>query len=126
MVINKGLIIILVSLVSGCAGLKIKDPDQVNLQESLVPILYCPSPPRVERPALPIETITNIDNKDPGIVAKKYKATIKALQGYSIQLEEALKSYDEASKAYEDLRKRFKQKVNAGEFDSVPEKTPSE
>lgn len=118
--VRRILLITLIALVSGCAQLGIKDPDLV-VQESLVPILYCPAPPKIERPALPIETLTDVDNQNPGLVAKKYKATIKALQGYSVELEEILKSYDESAAAYEELRKRFKEKERAGEFDSVPE-----
>lgn len=120
----RNLVFVLVALapifISGCATFAGEGKSgKLTVQESLVPILYCPKPPEVEKPTLPIESLTDLDKSSPGTVAKKYKATVKTLQGYANQLEESLKSYEEAHDAYEDLRKKFKQQSDAGEFDSI-------
>lgn len=89
----------------GCAG-------QVKIRTETIevykPILYCPAPnwEAIDRPvALAIEGITA--DSTPGEVAKRYKATVKQLQGYSKRLETSLTRYDKTHEAYETLRMEF-------------------
>lgn len=97
------LLIILLIILFGCAEKRVLD-----IQEVKVPILYCPKPAVVERPSLPIINIREMDT--PGEVAKKYKATVKVLQDYSIQLEEIVKSYNDVNMSYEELRSKMETK----------------
>lgn len=89
----------------GCGGQEIRLKNEV--QEVFVPMLYCPAPPGLERPVLPIHTMTPEQAADPGYVAKAYKASMVLLQGYAHELEQALDSYNEANAAYDELRKKF-------------------
>jgi len=76
--------------------------------EVFKPILYCPAPKweDINRPdILPIDGIS--DDSSPGEVAKRYKATVKELQGYVRRLELSLEKYDATNSAYEQLRQQF-------------------
>lgn len=95
----------LVVLVSGCAGKQIRIRSEV--QEVQVPLLYCPAPPELNQPVLPIQEMTEEQKADPGEVAKYYKATVRALLGYVGELEKALDSYDATNEAYDELRNKF-------------------
>lgn len=92
---------------------------RTEVQEQFVPLLYCPAPKweGLERPELPIDGITAEDS--PGEVAKRYKATVRALQDHARRLERALEEYDTTNETYEELRKRFteewKQEFHDGE-----------
>lgn len=89
------------SALTGCGFFKptIKD----NTQEVKVGILYCPAPPDVRRPTLPIETMP--ESSPDGEVVKNYKATIAALQGYVKELEAIIEKYDEAAKNSQPIKK---------------------
>lgn len=99
LIMKIGILIILFVLLFGCAE------KRLDIQEVKVPILYCPKPSVIERPSLSIVTITEDDTA--GEVAKKYKATIKVLQDYSIRLEEVVKSYNDVNMSYEELRNKL-------------------
>ena len=95
----------LIVFVSGCAGKQIRIRSEV--QEVHVPLLYCPAPPELSQPALPIHSMTPEQLLDEGEVAKHYKATVRILLGYVGELETALESYDATNEAYDELRQRF-------------------
>ena len=93
-------------VLTGCGNQNVKE---IEIQEVKVPFLYCPAPPRVERPSLIINTLSPSDLTDPGKVAQAYKASFIQIRGYTQNLEEILEQYNETSKAYEDLRKQMKE-----------------
>ena len=95
-------------LLAGCGTAPIKVNTEVK--ETLVPVLYCPAPPVVERPDLPIHQMTDEQLKEDGAIAKHYKATVKSLLGYSEELEKALKKYNEINEAYDEERKKLEAK----------------
>lgn len=96
---------VLVLLLSGCAGKQIRIRSEV--QEVQVPLLYCPAPAEMTQPLLPIHQMTPDQLADEGEVAKHYKATVRVLLGYIGELETSLKSYDATNEAYDELRKKF-------------------
>jgi hypothetical protein len=87
----------------GCGSDRIK----TEVQEVLVPIVYCPAPPVIERPTLSIHKMNARQTNHPGEVVKHYKATVKELQGYSIQLERVIEQYGETSKSYEEIKQEL-------------------
>jgi hypothetical protein len=94
----------------GCKEKTIK----TEVQKQYVDVLYCPAPPEINRPALPIHTMTPDQKKSDGEVVKHYKATVKTLQGYAVELETIVDKQKEINKAYEDKKK---------ELESSPEPT---
>jgi len=98
------IIIAMIILLSGCGSTPIKFTTEVK--EIYVPVIYSPAPPVIERPELPIHQMSEEELKQDGIVAKYYKATVKALIGYSRELEKALAGFDKINKTYEEERKR--------------------
>ena len=60
--------------------------------DKLVPV-EAAQPPITPRPVLPIEQLTETQKADEGEVAKAYKATVKALEGYATQLEIIIEGY---------------------------------
>lgn len=99
---------VLLSLV-GCGADPIKFTTDVK--ETLVPVLYSPKPPVIKQPELPIHQMTEAQEKEDGEVAKYYKATVKVLMGYSVELQKALDEYDKINKAYETKRKQIEAKI---------------
>jgi len=97
-----------VILLTGCFSNPIKVKTEV--QETLVPMLYSPAPPVIDRPELLIHKMTDEELKQAGMVAKYYKATIKTLIGYAQELEAALAEYDKINKSYEEERKKLEAK----------------
>lgn len=94
----------------GCADtVRIKS----DTQEVFVPIIYCPEPPEIKRPALPIHNMTPEQEKQPGEVAKNYKATVKALQGYSVELEKVMRQYRESNTSYDELKAKIENEWRA-------------
>lgn len=98
-----------VIFLTGCGANTITVKTEV--QESLVTVMYCPAPPEVLRPALPIHQMTEEQAKQDGEVAKHYKATIRTLMGYSQELEKSLSEFDKINKAYEEKRKQIEAEV---------------
>lgn len=92
----KRLVLILTVMISACASTGIKQPDVVK-----VPVLFCPAPSEYHRPDMPIEQMTDNQKQSPGEVAKRYKATIKALQGYISELETQLDNYKKIHDSYD-------------------------
>ena len=88
-----------VILLAGCST--IKDDNSAPVVQK-VPVVYCPAPLPFERPVLPIEDDT-IEAANPGEIAKKYKATVKTLQGYIKELEMQLENYKNVNKEYESM-----------------------
>ena len=75
------LIIMLLMLLAGCAT-----APQIEYR-----VADYPQPPVIERPALPVETITK--EMTPGEVIQKHRETIIVLEGYAQKLEAALNAY---------------------------------
>lgn len=111
-------VILASALLVGCGGTEIRLKNEV--QEVFVPMLYCPAPPGIERPSLPIHTMTAEQAADPGYVAKAYKASMVLLQGYAHELEQALDSYNEANAAYDELRTKFEGEWRKEFQDKIP------
>jgi len=101
----KKLTIFAVVFLVGCASPQIRLKTEV--QESYVPILYCPAPPQITHPTLAIEGMSSEDLQDSGEVVKHYKATIIQLQGVIDELETTLDQYDKNNEAYKELEKEF-------------------
>lgn len=80
---------------------------RTEVQQVYVPLLYCPAPPDIMRPVLPIHALTDEDADDPGKVVVHYKATVLILEGYITELETIVNQYDKSNAEYEELRKRF-------------------
>lgn len=109
-------LLIVLLFTTGCGKMFVRDT-----QVQYVPILYCPDPPTVVRPELPIHNMSPEQKRVPGEVAKHYKATVRSLLGYSEDLESIIRYYNEADKEYEDLRLELEEAINSGTFG-----TPSE
>lgn len=78
-------LLIALLMLPGCSTMGV--PVQVD-----VPVIASnPPPPKIERPALPIEQLHA--GSDPGLVMRSYVATVIILQGYATQLEEMLDGY---------------------------------
>lgn len=101
------LIVILAATTIGCTdSVRIRS----EVQETMVPVFFCPAPTPHIRPVLAITTMTNAQKSNPGEIAKHYRVTIEQLLGYSKELELELEKYDSSNTAYEDLRKSMEQK----------------
>jgi len=104
------ILVILLGMMIGCAdSVRIR----TEVQESFVPVLYCPAPTKHIRPIMAINQMTDSQRKVPGELAKYYQATVEQLIGYSKQLELELEKYDTSNQAYEDLRIRMDDKFKA-------------
>lgn len=81
-------------------------PDRVKTDtiEMKVPVLYCPAPPVIPRPVLPIHTMTEEELNSGGEVVKHWKASTISLLEYSKQLEIGLGKYFDINMSYEDLK----------------------
>ncbi len=84
----------------GCAGNETIDIN-TDVKVQKVEILYCPAPPEVARPILPIHQMTTEQKQNAGEVAKHYKATVKTLMGYSKELEKVVDKQKEINTEYE-------------------------
>jgi len=98
-------LILVAFFIVGCGGKQIRIRSEV--QEVQVPLLYCPAPPELSEPSLPIHNMTPDQAADDGEVVKHYKATVKTLLGYIDELEKGLQSYNETSEEYGELREKF-------------------
>jgi len=110
-------IVLLALLMQGCGlfGKNIRIANETQIVK--VPLLYCPAPPNWQRPFTEIER-ENLANASDGDVVKAYVATVKELQGYVVELETIIKSYDDANGSYDEVRKRFD-----AEWSSEPDNT---
>lgn len=99
-------IVLLAIVLQGCSAFGDKFRIANETQVIKVPLLVCPAPPNWQRPITLIED-QDLARKSDGELVKAYVATIKELQGYVVELETIVKSYDDTSKAYTDVRKRF-------------------
>lgn len=93
----KHLMIILALALSACAT---KPPEvKIETVEVKVPVMVpIPAPPVTKRPELVIFQLTDDDKADPGKVSIAYRASIKQLQGYVLQLEAIVEGYRKLSK----------------------------
>ena len=87
-----------VVLLSGCMSwLNPPKPvfvKQIEIQEVDVPIIVRPpSPPVLTRPELPVYDLREEDIEQPGVVVQRYRATVKALLGYTAELEAIINGY---------------------------------
>lgn len=103
-----GRIVVLMLLLNACTNDTIRIRSEV--QESFVPVFYCPAPTIPTRPVLFIQQLSQTQLSHPGEVAKHYSATIQQLLGYSRQLELELQKYDVSNQAYKDLQNKMDQK----------------
>lgn len=94
------IVLLILIMLMGCTSQSIK----TEAQETYVPILYCPKPPEIKRPVLPIFQMTPDQLNNGGEIVKHYKASIIVLQGYAIELEKALQQYDNVNSSYDELR----------------------
>jgi hypothetical protein len=92
----KQVILITIIALAGCASTPSKIITQTIPQA--VPILYCPAPPVITRPILPSDSI--VSSTSDGDVAKDYAASMQALLGYSVQLEDIVAQYTNIHNAY--------------------------
>lgn len=76
---------------------------ETEIQEVKTPILYCPAPPEINRPALPISDLTEEQKQDHDAVVKHYRASIEVLIGYAKRLEKVVNQYNKNNKSYDDL-----------------------
>lgn len=91
--------VIIALVLSGCASTKTAPVVRVETIEVKVPVMTpIPAPPAMARPALAIYSLTEKDKQDPGRVALLYQATVKQLQGYTLQLEAVVEGYRVMSK----------------------------
>ena len=98
-------IAISILLLTGCAtSNRVRIANETQIVK--VPLLYCPAPPITARPNLPIHRI-GVQTGSEGELVKAYVATVKDLQGYILELEAIVESYDDTNEAYDELRKKF-------------------
>ena len=90
--------------VAGCSTI---EPIATKTIEIKVPILYCPAPPTIERPVLPIHTMTAEQKMNDGEIAKHWKATAITLMGYSKELEIGLGTYFDINMSYDELKREM-------------------
>lgn len=88
------LVIITVLLGTGCSTMA-KQPEVVK-----VPVLYCPAPSNIDCSDLPLGHISSEQLKQPGEVAKMYKATVEKLQGCIAEYEKQVDFYKNAHDSY--------------------------
>lgn len=74
-------------LLAGCAA----EPVIRTVEVEIPVAVDCPAPPALMRPALPLADITA--DSSPADVLRAYAATVEALMGYSLELEELLAGY---------------------------------
>lgn len=87
-----------------------------GVKEQYVEVLYCPAPPEIARPDLPIHQMTPVQLLNDGEVAKHTKATIKVLLGYSKELEKVVDNQKQINTEYEKIKKELETpKVNTEE-----------
>jgi len=79
--------LVVCALLAGCTSEPV-----IRTVEVRVPVAAeCPAPPSLVRPALPIADLT--PESQPADVLRAYAATVEALMGYSLELEELLAGY---------------------------------
>lgn len=104
------LIFVTLLFVGGCSFFSQPIRIQTEVQETLVPVMFCPSPQKHVRPVLAISELTHSQLLNPGEVAKHYQATIEQLIGYARELELELDKYNSDNTAYNDLKKQTNEK----------------
>ena len=91
-------LILATALLAGCAT-KPQIVERIVTVEVKVPVVTpIPEPKVTVRPELMIYHLGPGDEKAPGKVIKYYKASIKQLQGYTLELEAVIDGYRQASK----------------------------
>ena len=102
------IIVCCIVVISGCDLFK-REIIRTEVVQLRIPMLYCPAPDKrlLERPDLPIHSLTQEERQQYDKLVKSYVATIKTLQDYSSRLELSLNQYEKISKAYADMRKQF-------------------
>ena len=92
-------------ILSGCG----KDAIKINtdVKEQKIDIIYCPAPPEIPRPVLPIHMMTAEEERSDGAVVQYYRATVNALIGYSRMLEKVIDNQKQINTAYEEKRKEL-------------------
>ena len=92
-------------ILSGCG----KDAIKINtdVKEQKIDIIYCPAPPEIPRPVLPIHMMTAEEERSDGAVVQYYRATVNVLIGYSRMLEKVIDNQKQINTAYEEKRKEL-------------------
>jgi len=120
---KKIIIALLVSgVLAGCAttqGIKLT----TQTVPQAVPILYCPAPPALTRPTLPIQHLSDADMNNDGLLAKAFAESVEALIGYSEQLEDITGQYKNVSDSYATLKAKIAAdwKAKTGEDLVIPD-----
>ena len=108
------ILLLMLTVITGCSW----NPLKTDVQYVSKPILYCPTPPIMERPHLLIHDLHTNDFKDPGKVVQYYKFSVKQLQNYTTLLENVLDQYDKTSKAYKSLEQELNNNFPSTEKDN--------
>jgi hypothetical protein len=87
-------ICIVLAILSACTT----SPPRIVYQEVKIPITVVPAPPKLERPVLEIDRISDTQKQDKGELDKAYVITIKQLEGFSDRQQKIIDKYDALSK----------------------------
>jgi hypothetical protein len=91
-------VILAAALLTGCVT-KPQIVERIVTVEVKVPVVTpIPEPKATVRPQLMIYHLGPGDENSPGKVLKYYKASVKQLQGYTLELEAIIEGYRQASK----------------------------
>ena len=91
----------------GCSCMEETIKINTDVKEQKIDVIYCPAPPEIPRPVLPIHMMTAEEEKHDGAVVQYYKATVNTLIGYSRMLEKVIDKQKEINTAYEEKRKEM-------------------
>ena len=80
-------------LLSGCATQKIR----TEYKDVYLPIYTVPEPPVIEKPILSINSLTNEEKNDDGVLVKAAMASVADQSGYIKQLEKVIETYKKIS-----------------------------
>lgn len=81
-------VILLSVLLVGCNSI-----GKVKYHDVATPVYVVPAPPKIERPTLAIDSLTEEQRNDPGLVEQAKRASSIQKQGYIEQLEAIIAKY---------------------------------
>jgi len=94
--VNKILLIGFVSLwIIGCKSV---DP-KVEYRDKAYPVYVVPHPPKVDKPKLEIENLTDSQKNDIGQLSKAYAISLKQTMQYACKLKNIVDEYEKLSEA---------------------------
>ena len=68
-------------------------PERVVYEEYPIPVYTIPEPPEIERPSLPIHSLSERDRDDSETVIRAYVISTRLLLNYAVALEEIVQAY---------------------------------